>query len=58
MLQRKKGVHATPKRYFSNGEGWKSFSGGAEGHMEVKIILECSYFTSVMCLSLVKEERQ
>lgn len=58
MLQRETGVHATPKGDFSNREGWKSFCSGTESHMEVKIILECSYFTFVMCLSLIKEERQ
>lgn len=56
MLQRKTGVRATPQRNFSNGEGWKNFCSGAESHMEVKIILECSYFAFVMCLSLIKEE--
>lgn len=58
MLQRETGVHATPKRNLSNGEGWKSFSGETQGHVEVKIILECSYFTFVIRLSLIKEERQ
>lgn len=58
MLQRETGIHVMPKRDFSSGEGWKSFCSGAESHMEVKIILECSYFTFVMCLSLIKEERQ